>query len=321
MEKLSEVLTEEVKTVAIAGHINPDGDCIGANTGLYLYIRKNFPLMDVKLYLEQPKEALRQLKGVGDAISEEPKDYPADLFISCDASEAERIAVAGKLLASAKQSVCIDHHISNTGFADINVIVPDASSSAEVLYRLLDDDKIDKDCAAALYTGIIHDSGVFQYKNTTPETMVTAANLMKKGIDFNGIINNSFNTRTFKENQILGRTLLESVLMLEDKVIVGTVTLRDMKFYDVTKQDLDGIVSQMRLTKGVEVAVFIYEVEPEIFKVSLRSNNYVDVAEIAAHFDGGGHVRAAGCTMNGTEHDVINNLMGIISEKVKNIHD
>ncbi|HUM82382.1 MAG TPA: bifunctional oligoribonuclease/PAP phosphatase NrnA [Lachnospiraceae bacterium] len=321
MEKLSDLLTNEVHTAAIAGHVRPDGDCIGTNTALYLYIKKNYPLIDVKLYLEEPKAALLFLKGCDKMISETPADESVDLFISCDASEKERIAVAGNLLPLAKKSVCIDHHISNTGFADVNIIVPEASSSAEVLYGLLEDEKIDKDCAEALYTGIIHDTGVFQYKNTSPYTMTVAAALMKKGIDFCSIIDNSFNIRTHRENQILGRTLLESVLMLDGRVIVGTVTHRDMAFYDVTQKDLDGIVAQLRLTKGVEVAVFIYECEPQVYKVSLRSNSDIDVSEIAAAFEGGGHIRAAGCTMYGTDHDVINNLMGVIQEKVSKEHD
>ena len=318
MNRISDILTEDVRTMAIAGHVGPDGDCIGSCMGLYLYVRKNAPDVSVRVYLEDIKPELRFLKGTDEVCHEEPKDDEApDLFVVLDVSTKDRIGLAGKLLESAKKTVCIDHHVSNSGIARINHLRPEASSTAEVLFDLMDPEKMDERIAEALYTAIIHDTGVFQYSNTSPHTMNIAADLISFGIPFDTIIDKSFNQRTHKQNQILGRTLLESMLMLDGKCIVASTTMRDMRFYNVTKQDLDGIVSQMRLTEGVEVAVYVYEVEPQIFKVSLRSNGNADVNRIASAFKGGGHVRAAGCTMQGTAHDVINNLMGAVAEEIK----
>ena len=119
------------------------------------------------------------------------------------------------------------------------------------------------------------------------------------------------------QNQILGRALLESVTFREGKCIFSVVRRKDMEFYGVESSDLDGIVDQMRVTEGVEVAIFLHETENHVYKVSMRSNNYVDVSKVAAYFGGGGHVRAAGCTMSGSVHDVINNLSGHIDRQMK----
>jgi len=131
---------------------------------------------------------------------------------------------------------------------------------------------------------------------------------MEKGIDYVGIIDQSFYEKTYLQNQISGRTLLESILILDKRCIFSYVNRKTMNFYGVDKKDLDGIIDQLRQTKGVEVAIFLYEIDTQRYKVSLRSKNKVDVSKIASLFGGGGHVRAAGCTMDGTVHDIINNI-------------
>ncbi len=114
----------------------------------------------------------------------------------------------------------------------------------------------------------------------------------------------------------MGRALLESITFLHGKCIFSVVGLKDMDFYGVTSKDLDGIVEQLRVTEGIDCALFLYEVEPQIFKVSMRSNTALDVAKIAGYFGGGGHVKAAGCTMSGSIYDVVNNLSGHIEKQI-----
>ena len=161
---------------------------------------------------------------------------------------------------------------------------------------------------AGKLTEMVHDTGVFQYSSTSPETMRIAGELMKTGFNFSKIIDESFYQKTYVQNQVMGRVLAESILLLDGKCIIGYLKKRDMEFYGVDGKDLDGIVSQLRLTAGVEVAMFIYEVETQSFKVSLRSNGNVDVSKIAVYFGGGGHMRAAGCDLQGSVYDVINNV-------------
>ncbi len=147
--------------------------------------------------------------------------------------------------------------------------------------------------------------------------MQVAGAMMAKGINFSRIIDESFYRKTYVQNQIMGRAVLESVLFLDGKCIFSVVRKQDMDFYGVIASDLDGIVDQLRITEGVEVAIFLHEMENHVYKVSMRSNNIVNVSKIAAYFGGGGHVRAAGCTMSGSVHDVINNLSAHIEQQMK----
>lgn len=299
---------EGIKTVAIAGHVRPDGDCAGSCLGVYNYIKDNFMDIDVDVYLEEIADVFHFIKNSDkiDSLFKKEKEY--DLFISLDSGDKERLGAAVKYFNRAKKTICIDHHISNTGFADINHILPKASSTCEVVYTLLDEDKISKTTAEALYTGIAHDTGVFQYSNTSELTMNIAGKLISKGIDFSRIIDETFYKKTYIQNQILGRALLESILLLNGKIIISALRKADLEFYGVTSKDLEGIVSQLRVTEGVECAIFLYEIGNHEYKVSMRSTDKIDVSKIASYFGGGGHAKAAGCTMAGTIHDVVNNL-------------
>ena len=305
--KLSERI-ESVNSIAIAGHTRPDGDCVGSCMGLYNYLKENYPNKEITVYLEDTGNAFSYINRIDEAIDMDNEEKQVDLFILLDTSDLARIGVAIKLFENAKSTICIDHHISNPGIAMENVIMPNASSAAEVLYDHLEEEKISKETAEALYTGIIHDSGVFKYASTSEHTMNIAGKLMSKGIDFQTIIDEGFYAKTYAQNQIMGSALLESIRFFDGKCIFSVVTAREMEFFGVTTKDLGGIVEQMRLTEGVECAIFLYEVEPLTYKVSLRSKKYLDVNKIAGYFGGGGHVRAAGCMCEGTPHDVINNI-------------
>ena len=209
----------------------------------------------------------------------------------------------------AKKTVNIDHHVSNArGTGMVNYVVPTASSASELVFDVLEEEYLDEEIAKALYVGIIHDTGVFHYSNTSPKTMQIGAKLISFGFDFTRIIGETFYEKTYHQNQILGRALLESILFMNGQCIVSSIDKKTMDFYEVTSKDMDGIASQLRQTKDVECAIFMYEIEPLVYKVSLRSGGKVDVSKVAEYFGGGGHVRAAGCTLNGTNHDVINNL-------------
>ena len=305
--KLSERI-QSVNSIVVAGHTRPDGDCVGCCMGLYNYLKDNYPEKEVEVYLEDTGKSFAYINRIDEAITEDNEEKQVDLFILLDTSDVERIGVANKLFENAKSTLCIDHHVSNPGFAMENIIVPNASSASEVLYDLLDEDKISKEVAEAIYTGIIHDSGVFKYSSTSEHTMNVAGKLMSKGIDFQTIIDDGFYAKSYAQNQIMGSALIESIRFFDGKCIFSVVTEREMQFFGVTSKDLSGIVEQLRLTEGVECAIFLYEVEPLTYKVSLRSKKYLDVNKVAGYFGGGGHVRAAGCVCKGTPHDVINNI-------------
>lgn len=315
MNKILEEL-KGAKTIGISGHIRPDGDCVGSCMGLYLFLKKALPETEVKVYLERPADIYDCIKGVEHIAEAGSEPETLDVFIALDAGK-ERLGEAEKYFDAAKKTINIDHHISNKGTGDINYIVPDASSTSELVFDVIDEKMLDADIAQALYMGIVHDTGVFQYSNTKPKTLKTAAKLIEYGFDFSRLIDTTFYEKTYIQNQILGRALLESILFLDGKCIVSVVDRKTMDFYGARPSDLDGIVSQLRSIKGVECAVFMYETGLQEYKVSMRSCGGVDVASIASYFGGGGHVRAAGCTMKGTFHDVINNLSLHIEKQLK----
>lgn len=315
---------EELKgahVVGITGHIRPDGDCTGSTLALYNYLKKNMPDMDVSVYLEQPGEEFSYLSGYSDIRNTLEEDKKFDVFIVLDCSSIDRIEPFARGFKNSDKTICIDHHISNNSFADVNQVVPDASSACEVLYDTLDDEKIDKAVAECIYTGIIHDTGVFKYSCTSLHTMEIAGKMMQMGIDYSDIIDNSFYKKTYVQNQILGRALLESVLFYDKKCIFSSVTRDEMNFYGVTGKELGGIIEQLRLTEGVEVAIFLYETGDDEYKVSLRSKKEIDVSAIAVAFGGGGHVRAAGFLAKGTVHDIINRIGEMIEEQYSDMQN
>ena len=310
---LSDIL-KDVKSVGITGHIRPDGDCTGSVLALYNYIVENMPETDVDLYLEQPGSEFYYLKNI-DKIKNTPEDKKYDVFFVLDCSSLDRIEPFISCFNNASKTVCIDHHVSNTRFTDLSKIEPQASSACEVLYGTMDADKISRNVAECIYTGIIHDTGVFKYSCTSKKTMEIAGEMMEKGIDYSDIIDNTFYKKTYVQNQILGRALLESVLFYDGKCIFTTVTMDEMEFYGVTGRELGGIVEQLRLTDGVEVAIFLYQTGEEEYKVSLRSKKKIDVAAIATQFGGGGHVRAAGYTAKGSVYQIINSIGELIEKQ------
>lgn len=197
--------------------------------------------------------------------------------------------------------------------------------AAEVLYDLIASkqeylDLIDKELAQTIYVGIIHDSGVMQYSNTSPKTLRIVADLISYGFDFPKLIEETFYERTYIQSQITGRAVLEAFPMLDGKCMVSMVDRKTMDFYGAEKKDLSGIVNELRNIKGVEVAIFIYEVGTQEYKISMRSRSYIDVAKVAVFFGGGGHVRAAGCNMNGNFYDIVNNLMEQIVLQMEALH-
>jgi nanoRNase/pAp phosphatase (c-di-AMP/oligoRNAs hydrolase) len=150
----------------------------------------------------------------------------------------DRIEPFMSCFENADKTICIDHHISNNSFADVNYVEPQSSSACEVLYTTFDEDKVDKNVAECIYTGIIHDTGVFKYSCTSRRTMDIAGKMMEMGIDYSDIIDNSFYKKSYIQNQILGRALLESVLFYDGRCIFSSVSIEEMNFYGVTGKEL-----------------------------------------------------------------------------------
>ncbi len=326
MNKILETIEKECRfihqTIGISGHIRPDGDCFGSTMALYYYLIDAFPDKQIDLYLEEVPNSfdffplsntIKTKKTMEGKLTSLPS---YDLFFSLDCGSIDRLGFVEQLFQNATYQICIDHHISNTNFAQINHVEPNASSTCEVLYGLFEEEKITNQIATALYLGIVHDTGVFKHSCTSRKTMEIAGKLIEKGVPFSKIIDETFYEKTYMQNQLLGRCLLESSLLLDGKVIATHIEKEILNFYGAGSGDLDGVVDQLRITKGVEVAIFIYETEPKEYKVSMRVNGNVDVSEVAKYFGGGGHRKAAGCTIKGSYDDVISCLTKKIAEQL-----
>lgn len=305
-----------VKTVGISGHVRPDGDCVGSTLAVYNYITTYYPEVQVELFLETIPDVFLFLKNADKIKHEYEEDKVFDLFIVLDCGDEGRLGPFAKYYNAARHTLCIDHHVSNQSFAEDNYIIPDVSSTCELVFDMLDTDKITKEIAECLYTGMVHDTGVFQYSCTSAKTMNNAGILMGKGIDYPKIVTDTFYLKSYDQNRILGYALLNSKLYLDGKVIVTYLTKENLAEFHCTSKELDGIVNQLRVTKGTEVAVFLYESEDGSYKASFRVSGDVNVAEIAQSFGGGGHVKAAGCNIYGNIEDVINRILEEIKKRL-----
>lgn len=320
---MKEIIFKQIKSaesICMLGHIRPDGDCLGSIVGLSNYIKDVFN-KQVDVYLEEIPNGFKCLKGIEGIKTNFEEDKSYDLCIVLDSSSIDRLGDFQPYFENSNYTICIDHHISNTKYAKFNLVVSQASSTCEVVYGLLDYEKISKTVAEAIYIGIVHDTGCFKYSNTSSDTLRIAAKLVEKDIDFSTLINETMYQKTYIQNQILGRCLLESFTMFDKKCLVSVVSKSTLEFYGATMGDLEGIVNQLIDTQGIEIAIFMKEQELLEYKVSLRSKNKIDVSKIATYFGGGGHIRAAGCTMKGSSYDVINNLAMHIEKQLESESD
>ena len=290
-------LIDGYNTIYITGHVRPDGDCLGACLGLYHYINSNFS-KDVTVFLEKYDSCYEVLPGESSIINKK-KSNDCDLFICLDCGDKSRVGIYKDMEVNAKKTVCIDHHISNYGFADINIIDPHSSSTSEILYNMMDKTKINKDIAACIYAGIISDTGVFRYDCTSPDTLKIASELIKYDINFSNIIDEIFFVKSYEWHKLYSEVVMSSRLYYDGKVILGYLTDEIFNKHGAKKSDLDGISGMLRDTKGVELAIFLHETSDKKFKISFRSKSYADATIVASMFGGGGHKKAAGGKIEG----------------------
>lgn len=309
---------EQIKkatTIAILGHIRPDGDCVGSCLGLYNYICEQYEGKKVVVFLQETPERFAFLKGA-DKIVHEPVDEVFDLAISLDCGDRDRHGEFMNIFASAKETSCLDHHRSNEGFGDYFYCDPDASSTCEIVCRFVDMDKLSTEAAECLYLGIIHDTGVLKYPCTSEQTMNCAGKLISLGARSQYIIDETFYKVTYKQNRLCGKALLDAKLYLDGKVIETCITKEIFDEFEAGKAETEGIVDKLRVTEGVEVAIFSYQLNEDTFKFSLRAIEKVDVSIIAVAFGGGGHYRASGFEAKGDYQENLKKVLDMIEPQL-----
>lgn len=303
MIKLDEKLCN-AGSVAITGHVRPDGDCVGSVLGVYNYIADNYPDIKADAYLEEPGEQFAYMANIDKVKTRYDGNEKYDLFIVCDCGDKGRFEPFEKLCDNSGKIICIDHHVGTTGFFDEGYIIEDYSSACELVFNTMKQECISAATAACLYTGIVTDTGSFKYQSATKRTHEVAGILMEKGINHTYIMDTCSSTRSLAQNRIIGEALICASLICEGLGVMSYITAEQMNKAGIVSRDMGVVIDQLRTTAGTEAAVFMYELSADEWKVSLRSKEYIDVSLICRKYGGGGHVKAAGCTITGNIEDV-----------------
>ena len=300
--------------IVLACHQKPDGDAVGST----LATAMSLSLLNkkVSVLIEEYSERFNIIEGKEFIVPS--IDFVPDVFICLDCADKYRIgADAVKVFEKSLFTINIDHHISNTNFADMNIVM-EKSSTSEMVFELFNEAiNIDNKIASAIYAGIIYDTGGLRFPSTTVETMRIAANLMAAGIDFNNIYTQLMTKHSLSEVMALKRGIENMIADFDNNIAISTFTLAEYHELSVDMNDLDSIVQFLINIDDIQTAVFIYEKEPDIFKVSLRSN-IIDVRKIAVRNNGGGHIRAAGCTIHGSKDLIVNTIKNQILSAMVN---
>ena len=277
-------------------HVRPDGDTVGSCAALLYILHKlgKAPLFACSDPIPERLEFL--LKDYREAYRYE---YDSSSVITVDIPTREQIGDIYDYLPGV--SLMIDHHEVGSAFAD-NYIVPTSSSAGEVVMavaeELIEMGKIsmDKSLAYPLYAAISSDTGCLRYSNTSPDTLRRVASLVETGIDYAEINHRLFNSKTPRQIRAEGFVAEKINMALGDKVAYATVTRREREKLDVLMEHFETAIDVVRSVEGIDIAFVIKETDKGEYKVSLRSMEK-DVASISAHFGGGGHLKAAGCTI------------------------
>lgn len=298
-------ILEEIKkaeSIVILTHENPDGDAVGSSIAMYLGLKELGKTPDI-IIPEFPR-AFENLPGIENIKKESDiKNY--DLAIALDTASIKMLNGYSKYFEDAKTKIVIDHHSSNTMFGDYNYVDQDSPACAQLLLVLFNyfNIEVSKEIGTAILAGIITDTGGFRYDGVTAETFELVAALCKKGVKVSKVYQKVF-ASTSKSKFFLHRIALDRLELLENEKIAFTyITKNDENSVGAENGDYDGIVEQGRDIEGVEISIFLRETEKGI-KASLRSKDYVNVSELCRIFGGGGHIRAAGCTIPGTIEQV-----------------
>jgi bifunctional oligoribonuclease and PAP phosphatase NrnA len=289
----------EAGTTVISCHVNPDGDALGSALALHLALAgagRHAVVSFSEPFVVAPQYQF--LAGLDRLTPPDEVPVHADLFICFDAGSLDRLGSLLGAFRGAARTLVIDHHASNTRFGDVNLIDPRSPASAvlcrELLRRL--GLPLDRDIATCLYTGLVTDTGRFQYQATTPETHLLAAELLAAGVEQYEVSKAVFETNEIGYLRLIGDCLVRIAQVPEASLVWTSVTQKDLAAHGVDMDQTEGLIDLVRTDAASDVAAVLKEQPDGSYKVSLRSKGATDVGAIATHFGGGGHAFAAGFT-------------------------
>ena len=286
-------------------HTSPEGDAVGSQLGLARLLKRE----GKSVFMIGSPGALDSysfLPGINQIKKEPPARKDADVAIAVDCAAKERMGEAKKYFDKANITINIDHHATNTGFADINWVEPEVSSVGEMIYRLYGElgREPDKADALCLYVAILTDTGSFRYANTTSRTYEVAAKLLEKGVRPEEAAENIYQSFKRQDIALLAEVLRGMNITADGRIAWSKVTESTLSKAHYSELMLDNLVSYPRSIKGVEVAILFRDVGKDRIRVNFRSKHDADVTKLAAVWGGGGHPRASGCTATGKLEEI-----------------
>ena len=306
------------ETICVVGHVRPDGDCIGSQLALASALKEqgkkvicwNEDDMPAKLAFLDP-----------DRLMQKPKaEKRFDLVIATDCASFERLGKVGPSIADRELFINIDHHESNTRYADVNWIEPTEPSTGELIFRLLETArwKITPHIADCLFTAISTDTGSFQYSNTRPSTLYAAGELVDRGADLAKVCNEVYQSYPLSRVRLLRHVYNRFRLIHDNQIAYFWLKKADYTRTGAEPADSEGLIDHIRAIEPVVIACLFEEIEPELTRISLRSKrDDVDVNDVAKRFGGGGHPAAAGARVAGRPLSVQRQVLSALKKTLK----
>jgi len=306
---LDEILKEikQADKIVILTHESPDGDAIGSSLATKFLVEAFEKNADV--IVPEFSRLYNFLPGVED-IKKDSEIQNYDLAIAVDCADVKRIA-GRQYFDNARKTISIDHHGSNKMFGDLNYVNPVSPACCEMLAEIYGyyEVKITKEIGTCILTGIITDTGGFRHPGINPETFEFTADLIRLGVNVPDVYKRTLRTNT-KANFELSKRVIERMELLEnEKVTFSYITLKDIEETGAEPGDHEGLVEIGRDIEGVEISIFIRQKDENTYKISMRSGNEINVSDICLMFGGGGHAKAAGCTVSGNVEEVKEKIM------------
>lgn len=316
IKELNHLITEAEK-IALISHKDPDGDALGSCLGFYHAV-KDIVSTDIYISGKIPY-IFEYMKGL-EKIKHSAHDESYDLVIVFDSSDEGRISDFTEILNKSGKSAAFDHHKSNTLFCDINIVETGYSSTGEIVFEALQilGHDINTITAECLYTAIITDTGKFTYENTNQRTFFVVSELLKKDIDKNKININLYSSESKNIFLIKAELFAKTEFHFNDEVALTVISKEICDKYNVDISDIDGVVEALREINGVEISCVLKELDDKV-KISMRSKSKYDVSELCEMFNGGGHIRAAGCQINDKTQDAKEIILKAIKESLNKL--
>ena len=301
-------------TIAVCCHVNPDGDALGSMLGLGGFLQRKGKTVYMTWGSPTSRVAPQYafMPGLDKLVTSPEVPDGLDVFVAIDCGDSSRLELLKDRFDSAKATINIDHHISNDSFADINIVEPQRASSCELAFELIKlmGEKPSPEEALCLYTGIVTDTGRFQYSSTSSGTLRAAAELRDIGLDHELVGTEVYESNSFSYLRVLGTVL--SRAQLEEGFVWSWVGQADLVGVDL--DETEHFIDVLRAVREAKVAAILKEQPEGGYKVSLRSKGEVDVAAISQGLGGGGHQRAAGFSSEAPIHSIIASLKSRIAK-------